>query len=153
MRSSNPRLAAVAFAALVLSTAACAGRRAAVESEPAPEPPTAEDYYGTYDLYMGGVPIIPGEPAALRAVWTPREFVVYQGEAATIRTEIAVDTGKEELRIWDENTGDVLCAAEGVYAYEDDGEMISLTLISDPCAGRAESADGARLVRREAAAG
>lgn len=141
------------LALFLVAAAACAGRQASVEAEPEPEPLTAEDYYGTYDLYMGGMTVTPGEPAPMTAEWTARELVVFQGGNPTIRTEIAIDPAEGEIRIWDENTGDVLCASEGIYAYADDGETITLTLLSDPCAGRAESADGARLVRRENAAG
>lgn len=153
LQTSPLRLSRVSpiLAAFLLAVAACAGRQASVESEP--EPLTAEDYYGTYDLYMGGMPITPGEPAPMTAEWTDREFVVLQGGNPTIRTEIAIDPAEGEIRIWDERTSDVLCASEGIYAYEDDGETITLELLSDPCADRAESADGARLVRREDAAG
>lgn len=134
-------LVAVGFAAT-----ACAGRTATVESEPAPL--TEEDYYGEYDLYLGGMEITEGQPAPMTAEWTAEGFVASQGGQPTIRTAIAVDPTRGEIRIWDDQTGDVLCASEGVYAYEDDGTMIAMDLISDPCSGRRESADGARLVRR-----
>lgn len=133
-------LLAVSFAA------ACAGRAATIESEPAPL--TEADYYGAYDLYLGGMEITEGQPASMTAEWTAEEFVASQGGHPTIRTAIAIDPARGEIRIWDDATGDVLCASEGVYAYEDDGTMITMELISDPCTGRAESADGARLVRR-----
>lgn len=134
-------LVVVSFAA-----AACAGRTASVESEPAPL--TEADYYGEYDLYFGGMEITEGQPAPMTAEWTTEGFVASQGGHPTIRTAIAIDPARGEIRIWDDQTGDVLCASEGVYAYEDDGTMITMTLISDPCADRAASADGARLVRR-----
>lgn len=134
-------LVAIGFAA-----AACGGRAATIESDPAPL--TEEDYYGAYDLYLGGMEITEGQPAPMTAEWTAGEFVASQGGHPTIRTAIAIDPTSGEIRIWDDETGDVLCASEGVYAYEDDGAMITMELISDPCAGRAESADGARLVRR-----
>ncbi len=135
-----------ALVALSLAVAACGGRAATIESEPTPL--TEEDYYGSYDLYLAGMEITEGQPAPMTAEWTAEEFVASQGGQPTIRTAIAIDPARGEIRIWDDATGDVLCASEGVYAYEDDGTMITMTLISDPCAGRAESADGARLVRR-----
>jgi len=133
---------------LLLTAAAvgCAGRAATVESEPPPL--TEADYYGEYDLYFGGMPITEGQPAPMTALWTAEEFVASQGGHPTIRTAIAIDPARGEIRIWDDTTGDVLCASEGVYSYQDDGTMITMELISDPCDGRAESADGARLVRR-----
>jgi len=134
------------FLLLTAAAVGCAGRAATVESEPAPL--TEADYYGEYDLYFGGMPITEGQPAPMTAEWTAEEFVASQGGQPTIRTAIAIDPARGEIRIWDDATGDVLCASEGVYAYEDDGTMITMELISDPCAGRAESADGARLVRR-----
>ncbi|MFW6088340.1 MAG: hypothetical protein ACODAB_01225, partial [Gemmatimonadota bacterium] len=139
--------ALAALVAVVLTAAACAGRAATVESEPVPL--TEEDYYGAYDLYLGGVEIREGEPAPMTAEWTETEFVASQGGQPTIRTAIAIDPENGEIRIWDDATGDVQCASEGVYAYEDDGTMITMELISDPCPGRADSADGARLVRRD----
>lgn len=139
----------VALLAVAVAAAACAGRQAAVESEPAPL--TEEDYYGSYDLYLGGMEITEGQPAPMTAEWTADGFVAYQGGQPTIRTAIAIDPAGGEIRIWDDATGDVLCASEGVYAYEDDGTTITMDLVSDPCPGRAESADGARLVRRQAA--
>ena len=145
----EPTAASAIRAALVavsLVAAACAGRAATVESEPAPL--TEEEYYGTYDLYLGGMEIAEGQPAPMTAEWTRSGFVAGHGGQPSIRSAIAIDPARGEIRIWDDETGDVLCASEGVYAYEDDGKMISMELISDPCAGRAESADGARLVRR-----
>lgn len=139
--TTRATLVAVAFAA-----AACASRAATVESEPAPL--TEEDYYGEYDLYMGGMEITEGQAAPMTAEWTETGFVASQGGQPTIRTAIAIDPARSEIRLWDDETGDVLCASEGVYSYEDDGTMITMDLISDPCGGRAESADGARLVRR-----
>ena len=139
-------LVPAAFVALTLAAAACAGRPATVESEPAPL--TEEDFYGEYDLYFGGTPIAEGQPAPMTAEWTAEGFVASQDGHPTIRSGIAIDPARNEIRIWDEETGDVLCASEGVYTYEDDGAMITMTLESDPCGGRAESADGARLVRR-----
>lgn len=135
-----------AVVAVSFAAAACGSRAATIESEPAPL--TEEDYYGEYDIYLAGMEITEGEPAPMTAEWTAEGFVASQGGHPTIRTGIAIDPERGEIRIWDDATGDVLCASEGVYAYEDDGTMISMDLISDPCAGRAESADGARLVRR-----
>lgn len=132
--------------AVSFAVAGCAGRAASVESEPAPL--TEEDYYGEYDLYFGGVAITEGQPAPMTAEWTAEGFVASQGGHPTIRTGIAIDPARDEIRLWDDTSGDVLCASEGVYAYEDDGTMITMQLISDPCSGRAQSADGARLVRR-----
>lgn len=145
-KSVSALVARVALVAVCFAAAACAGRAAPIESEPAPL--TEEDYYGVYDLYLGGMEITEGQPAPMTAEWTAGEFLASQGGEATIRTAIAVDPARGEIRIWDDRTGDVLCASEGVYAYTDDGTMITMELISDPCPGRAESADGARLVRR-----
>lgn len=139
-------LGRAALVAITLAVTACAGRPATVESEPVPL--TEEDYYGEYDLYLGGIQITEGQPAPMTAEWNAEGFVASQGGQPTIRTAIAIDPARSEIRIWDDETGDVLCASEGVYSYEDDGTMITMDLISDPCAGRAESADGARLVRR-----
>lgn len=145
-RKPTAFMARAALVVVSFAAAACAGRAATVESEPAPL--TEEDYYGEYDLYFGGMEITEGQPAPMTAEWTAEGFVARQGEQPTIRTAIDIDAARGEIRIWDATTGDVLCASEGVYAYEDDGTTISMELISDPCAGRAESADGARLVRR-----
>lgn len=145
-RSVAPLVARVALVAVGLAAAACAGRTSTIESEPAPL--TREDYYGAYDLYLAGMEITTGQPAPMTAEWTAEEFVASQDGHPTIRTAIAIDPARGEIRIWDDATGDVLCASEGLYAYEDDGTMITMELISDPCAGRAESANGARLVRR-----
>lgn len=136
--------------AFLLLATACAGRMATVESEPTPEPdlPTEADFYGSYDLYMGGQPIVEGQAAPLTAEWSEDAFVVLQGGTPTIRTGIAIDPALNEIRIWDPATTDVLCGSEGVYAYEDDGDVITMTLESDPCTNRAAQADGARLVRR-----
>lgn len=134
--------------AFLLLATACAGRMATVESEPAPALPTEADFYGSYDLYMGGQPIVEGQPAPLTAEWSEDAFVVLQGGTPTIRTGISIDPALGEIRIWDPATNDVLCGSEGVYAYEDDGDVITMTLESDPCTDRAAQADGARLVRR-----
>jgi hypothetical protein len=139
-------LAAMTLAAATLATAACAGRTATVESEPAPL--IEEDYYGEYDLYLGGMPITEGEPAPMTAEWTAEGFVASQDGQPTIRTAIAIYPARNEVRVWDDETEDILCASEGVYTYEDDGATITMALVFDPCTGRAESADGARLVRR-----
>ena len=139
--TTRAALVAAAFAA-----AACASRAATVESDPAPL--TEADYFGEYDLYFGGMEITEGQAAPMTAEWSDTGFVASQGGHPTIRTAIAIDPARSEIRMWDDETGDVLCASEGVYSYEDDGTMITLDLISDPCGGRGESADGARLVRR-----
>ncbi len=120
-----------------------------VSGEPEEVELTAEDYHGTYDLYMGGVAYESGgEVAPLTAEWGPDGFVVLQDGNPTIRTDISIDTEAGEIRLWDETSNDVLCSSEGIYSYEDDGTTITLTLESDPCENRAASADGARLVRR-----
>ncbi|MGD8495030.1 MAG: hypothetical protein PVF05_02500 [Gemmatimonadales bacterium] len=131
-----------------LALAACAGRMASVESEPTPEPPTEADFYGTYDLYMGGQPMLEGQPAPFTATWSEDRFVVLQQGHETIRTGISIDPVKQEIRIWDPNTSDIACGSEGIYVYEDDGETITMTAVADPCANRAASADGARLIRQ-----
>lgn len=114
------------------------------------EPMTQEDYYGEYDLFFGTMP--PDlEESGMIGRWTATEFVVLEGGNPTIRVEMAIDPAKGELRMWDSSTSDVLCATEGIYEFEDDGKTITLELVSDPCPGRAESADGARLVRRTTA--
>jgi len=135
----------------LLAVAGCAGRMATVESNPAPEPEplTEADFYGTYDIYMGGQPIVEGQPAPMTAKWNEGEMVILHDGTVQVRTAISVDPDSREIRIWDPNTDDVLCGSEGVYAYEDDGEMITMTLESDPCTNRAAQADGARLVRRQ----
>ena len=136
--------------AFLLLATACAGRMATVESDPAPEPEplTEADFYGTYDIYMGGQPIVDGQPAAMTAKWSEGQMVILHDGAVQIRTGIGIDPGAQEIRIWDPSTDDLLCGSEGVYAYEDDGKMITMTLQSDPCTNRAAQADGARLVRR-----
>lgn len=133
---------------VLLAVAACAGRMASVESEPAPRVPTAADFYGTYDLYMGGQPIVEGQPAPFTATWSQGDLVVLQDGRPSIHSGIAIDPAKREIRIWDPNTTDVVCGSEGIYSYEDDGETITMSAVSDPCADRASSADGARLIRR-----
>ena len=146
MRVDPASVARLTIVLLTVGALGCAGRAATVESEPAPL--TEADYYGEYDLYLGGMPITEGQPATMTAVWTAEEFVASQGGHPTIRTAIAIDPARGEIRIWDDQTGDVLCASEGVYAYEDDGTTITLDLVSDPCGNRAEAADGSRLVRQ-----
>ena len=111
------------------------------------EPMTQEDYYGDYDLFFGTMPA-ELEESGMIGRWTETDFVVLEGGNPTIRVEMSIDPSKGELRMWDSTASDVLCASEGIYEYEDDGETITLDLVSDPCPGRADSADGARLVRR-----
>lgn len=134
----------------LLAVAGCAGRMATVESDPAPEPTplTEADFYGTYDIYMGGQPIVEGQSAPMTAKWTEGQMVVLHDGAVQIRTGVAINPEAQEIRIWDPSTDDLLCGSEGVYAYEDDGKMITMTLESDPCTNRAAQADGARLLRR-----
>lgn len=134
----------------LLAAVGCAGRMATVESDPAPEPEplTEADFHGTYNLYMGGQAIVEGQPAQMTAQWSRGEMVVLQDGQTQIRTGIAIDPRKQEIRIWDPSTTDVLCSSEGIYVYEDDGSMITMSLVADPCTNRAAQADGARLVRR-----
>ena len=153
-RGSPTRLRALLTVTLLAGVAACGGRMGSPGSEPAPTEAapeevelTEEDFYGSYDLYMGGSPY-EGEAAALTAEWGPGELVVSRDGRETIRTDISIDPEAREIRLWDETTSDVLCSSEGVYGYTDDGTTITLALESDPCANRAASADGARLVRR-----
>ena len=152
-RRSPFRLGALPAVMLLVGVVACGGRMESAGPEPAPLEAapeeaelTEEDFHGTYDLYMGGTPY-EGEAAALTAEWRPGELVVLQGGQPTIRTDISIDPEAGEIRLWDETTSDVLCASEGLYDYTDDGTTITLALVSDPCANRAASADGARLVR------
>ena len=153
-RRSTSRLRALLTVTLLAGVAACGGRMGSAGSEPVPMEAapeevelTEEDFHGSYDLYMGGNPY-EGEAAALTAEWGPGELVVSRDGRETIRTDISIDPEAGEIRLWDETTSDVLCASEGVYEYADDGTTITLILESDPCANRAASADGARLVRR-----
>ena len=139
---------------LLAAVTACGGKMgssasdpAAVETAPEEVELTEEDFHGSYDLYMGGTPY-EGEAAALTADWGPGELVVSQDGRQTIRTDISIDPEAGEIRLWDATTSDLLCSSEGVYDYTDDGTTITLSLESDPCAERAASADGARLVRR-----
>lgn len=150
-----PHLRTLSSVVALAVFAACAGQTGppAPDADPVrPEPEdelTTEDFYGTYDLYMGGAGHeTGGEAAPLTAEWGPDEFVVSQDGNPMIRTDISIDPGAGEIRLWDATTSDLLCSSEGVYGYEDDGTTITLELESDPCTGRAESADGARLVRR-----
>jgi hypothetical protein len=146
MRQASPSLP---YSLLVLlAVMACAGRTANVETEPpAPEPLTEADFHGTYDVYMGGQPTVEGQPAPFTATWAEDELVLQDGQQ-TIRSGISIDPVKQEIRLWDPNTSDLLCGSEGIYVYEDDGETITLTEVADPCTNRASSADGARLIRR-----
>lgn len=146
MRRATNRIRSCLPLAL-LAVAACAGRMASVESAPAP-PLTEADFYGTYDLYMGGQPIVEGQPAPFTATWSQGDFVALQNGHPTIHSGIAIDPAKHEIRIWDPNTTDIVCGSEGIYTYEDDGEMITMSVVTDPCTDRASSADGARLIRR-----
>lgn len=145
------RLATVAALALFSACAGQAGTPGSAADPIAAQPDelTEEDFHGTYDLYMGGAQYeAGGDVAPLVAEWGPEEFVVLQDGNRVIRTDISIDPDAEEIRLWDATSSDMLCSSEGVYGYEDDGSTITLTLESDPCTGRAESADGARLVRR-----
>lgn len=141
--SPGRRSILLTVAVAALTATACSSRQATVESEPAPL--TQADYYGTYDLYMGGTP--EGQPP-MTGVWTARDFTVYQGETPTITVGMSIRPEKGELAMWDDDASNVACASEGIYAYTDDGRTITLTRITDPCPNRGEQADGARLVRR-----
>ena len=140
----------VALATAAAAIAACSPRAARVETDPAPPAvPTVADYYGTYDLYLANTP--PDQP--LTAAWSPTGFVVSQvpGGPAVIEADVAIDPAGPEtgsMRIWAEGDPNPLCAAEGLYEYSDDGTELTLRLVTDPCANRAASADGSRLVRR-----
>ncbi|MFW6084378.1 MAG: hypothetical protein ACODAA_04130 [Gemmatimonadota bacterium] len=149
------RFRTVWAATLLAAVAACGGRTTtpATDADPVDPTPsgaelTEEDFYGTYDLFMGGAPYEAEEAAPLTVEWGPSGFVVLQDGTPTLRTDISIDPGAGEIRLWDETTSDLLCSSEGIYSYEDDGTTMTLALESDPCENRAASADGARLVRR-----
>ena len=132
-------------ASAVLILAACGARGVDVSTQ-SPPPPTTADFYGMYELILPGVEAAPAGSEMI-ATWNEAGMTVTQMGNEMLRTQLALGTSPGTIVIWDEDESDPVCAAEGLYAYDDDDQMITLTLISDACDGRSRSADGARLIR------
>jgi hypothetical protein len=107
---------------------------------------TTADFYGTYELLLPGVEH--GAPGSeMIATWTEEGMTVKQMDNVIIETGIELGSAPGTMAIWDPSDQNPACAAEGLYLFEDDGTTITLTLLSDECDGRAQSADGAQMVR------
>ncbi len=142
MLPTNFARACLALASVLL-IAGCGSRYAEVSPPP---PPTTEDYHGTYEIIFGGAgEATPG--SEMIATWNEAGVTVEQRGNAILEFQMALGTNPGEMEIWSEDGSDPLCLAEGVYQYTDDGTTITLTLVSDGCENRRQSADGGRLVR------
>lgn len=112
----------------------------------AQEEVTDDDFYGTYELILPGFEA--GTPGSeMIATWNEAGMIVKQMDNVIIETGISLGSTPGTMAIWDESGQDPTCAAEGLYAYEDDGTTITLSVLSDECQGRVQSADGAKMVR------
>ena len=104
------------------------------------------DYYGTYELILPGMEH--GQPGSeMIAIWTEEGMTVTQMDNIVIETGIELGSTPGTLAIWDPNDEGTPCGDEGLYLFEDDGTTITLTLLSDECDGRVQSANGAKMVR------
>ena len=107
---------------------------------------TDADFYGTYELVLPGVESA-GPGSEMIATWTEEGMTVKQMDNVIIETGIALASTPGTIAIWDPSDQDPACGGEGLYLFEDDGTTITLTLLSDECDGRAQSANGAKMVR------
>ena len=107
---------------------------------------TEADFYGTYEVVLPGVESA-GPGSEMIATWTEEGMTVEQMGNVIIETGIALGSAPGTIAFWDESDQDPACASEGLYLFEDDGTTITLTLLSDECNGRAQSANGAKMVR------
>ena len=125
---------------------ALAGVCASASALQAQSEPTSADFYGTYELILPGVEAdAPG--SEMIATWTEEGMTVKQMDNVIIETGIQLASTPGTVAIWDPSDQNPACAAEGLYLFEDDGTTITLSLLSDECEGRAQSADGAKMVR------
>ena len=107
---------------------------------------TEADFYGTYELILPGLE--EGAPGSeMIATWTEEGMIVEQMGNVIIETGIGLASTPGTMAVWDPNGGNPACEAEGLYLFEDDGTTITLSLLSDECDGRVQSADGARMIR------
>lgn len=107
---------------------------------------TTADYYGTYELILPGMES--GQPGSeMIATWTEEGMTVTQMGNTIIETGIELASTPGTIAVWDPNDEGSACGDEGLYLYEDDGTTITLTLLSDECDGRVQSANGAKMVR------
>lgn len=104
------------------------------------------DFYGTYELLLPGVEEA-GPGSEMIATWTEEGMTVTQMNNVVIETGIELASTPGTMAIWDPSDENSACGDEGLYLFEDDGTTITLSLLSDECEGRSQSADGARLVR------
>lgn len=107
---------------------------------------TDADFYGTYELIIPGVES-GGPGSEMIATWTEEGMTVKQMDAVIIETGIKLGSTPGTVAIWDDSDQNPACAAEGLYLYEDDGTTITLEILNDDCDGRAQSANGAKMVR------
>lgn len=107
---------------------------------------TDADFYGTYELILPGMESA-GPGSEMIATWTEEGMTVKQMDSVIIETGISLGSTPGTVAIWDETDQNPACAAEGLYLYEDDGTTITLSILSDECDGRAQSANGAKMVR------